>query len=441
MYTYGSINCGSCNLSPFERRMPMIRVVDAVSTDFETIDIDPFWNVGSEREHKGHRIHAYPAKFPAFITQKAIQYAKNSRIDINCVADIFCGCGTVAFEAKRLGIDFWGCDLNPTAVLIAKAKSSNYRESMIEGYYQAILSSFDNEYSSYAMPENVNERIRYWFNPQEIRDLSLLRTCILDTVPRGSKYRYYFLCAFSNILKSTSRWLTKSIKPQIDPQKRPIQVRQAFVHQCIVMKSAMLDDRDIFPKAKTVIECRNALTIQKKEFTDLIISSPPYVTSYEYADLHQLSTLWLEYADDYRDLRQNSIGSMHSILDAKAIAQLNKSGKMIYSALSAVDKSKARSVAKYHLDMQRITDICKDALTPGGMVLMVIGNTEYKGVHIDNVKHLTESMLTSGFDQVMVTKRKISGKILTPYRDENGRFSSSSDKRTVYGEEFIVVGR
>ena len=27
---------------------------------------------------------------------------------------------------------------------------------------------------------------------------------------------------------------------------------------------------------------------------DMIITSPPYVTSYEYADLHQLSSLWLD---------------------------------------------------------------------------------------------------------------------------------------------------
>jgi len=419
----------------------MIRIVDAISTDFEKIDIDPFWNVGNEREHKGHRIHAYPAKFPAFITQKAIQYAQNCRININCVADIFCGCGTVAFEAKRLGIDFWGCDLNPTAVLIAKAKSSNYRKSMIENYYQAILDSFDDEYPFYTTPKNVNERIQYWFSSQEIRDLSLLKKCILDTVPHGSKYRYYFLCAFSNILKSTSKWLTKSIKPQIDPDKQPTQVHQAFINQCSVMKAAMLDDCGDFPNAKAVIECRNALTIKKKAFTELIISSPPYVISYEYADLHQLSTLWLEYADDYRDLRKDSIGSMHSSFDANATERLNRSGKMIFDMLYAVDKFKARSVAKYYLDMQKVTDICKDALTPDGMLLMVIGNTEYRGVHIDNVKHLAESMLDSGFNQVLVTKRKISGKILTPYRDENGRFSSSSDKRTVYSEEFIVVGR
>jgi methylase of polypeptide subunit release factors len=418
----------------------VLQINDAFSTNFEEIDIDPFWNVGNETEHKNHRIHAYPAKFPAFITQKAIQYARAEGISVNCIADIFCGCGTVAFEAKRLDIDFWGCDLNPTAVLIAKAKSSNYDNVTTQKYFDTIIRKFDDKYLSYSTPQVVNERISYWFYQQEIRDLSLLKECILTSVPIKSKYRYYFLCAFSNILKPTSKWLTKSIKPQIDPQKKPISVRQAFVKQCKIMAKATADISE-FPHAKKVIEQKDALTIKRRQFADLIISSPPYVTSYEYADLHQLSTLWLEYADDYRDLRQNSIGSTHSVFDESIISSLNRSGRAIFDELSNVDKSKARGVAKYYLDMQKITTICKSALRNNGMMLMVIGNTEYKGVHIDNVKHLVESMQSSEFQRIFVTKRKISGKILTPYRDENGRFSASSDKRKIYSEEFIVVGR
>ena len=34
------------------------------------------------------------------------------------------------------------------------------------------------------------------------------------------------------------------------------------------------------------------------ETVDLVITSSPYVTSYEYADIHQLSTIWLDLADD-----------------------------------------------------------------------------------------------------------------------------------------------
>lgn len=419
----------------------MIQITNPILTDFESIDIDPFWNIGSEAEHKRHRIHAYPAKFPAFITQKAIQYAINHNININCIADIFCGCGTVAFESKRLGIDFWGCDLNPTAVLIAKVKSNSYEPKKIDNYYNKILEDYDKQYLYYEISEDVNERICYWFSDRQIRDLCLLKKSIIENVPLKSKYKDYFLCAFSNILKSTSNWLTKSIKPQIDPNKQPLQVRYAFVRQCTIMKTAITIDSCNYKKSKTNIECKNALDIRKKSFADLIITSPPYVTSYEYADLHQLSTLWLEYADDYRELRQNSIGSMHNNIEEETFSALNHSGRLVFDELSKVDNHKAKNVAKYYLDMQKITKICKEALTPNGMVLFVIGNTEYKGVHIDNVKHLTESMMDNGFSQVIVTKRKISGKILTPYRDENGRFSSCANKRKIYSEEFIVIGR
>ena len=417
----------------------MLQIHNPLETDFEKIDVDPFWNVGNEVEHLNHKIHSYPAKFPAFITQKAIQYALNDGVLVNTIADIFCGCGTVAFEAKRMGIDFWGCDLNPTAVLIAKAKSFNYSTNTIKCYFEKILSRFDEYIPTYTLTEPVNERINYWFYPREIMELSLLKECILSLVPRNSKYREYFFCAFSNILKSTSKWLTKSIKPQIDLEKTPLRVRQAFINQCKMMEKATMDSSQ-YPHSKTIIEQKNALRIRRRDFADLIVSSPPYVTSYEYADLHQLSTLWLDYASDYRTLRKDSIGSKHSTFNGNIMQSLNQSGKNVVRALEVVDNSKAKSVAKYYFDMQQITDVCKSVLRQNGMMLMVIGNTEYKGVLIDNVKHLVESMFNSGFDNIFVTKRKITGKILTPYRDEKGKFSSSPDKRKVYSEEFIVIG-
>lgn len=69
-------------------------------------------------------------------------------------------------------------------------------------------------------------------------------------------------------------------------------------------------EHDVYYKAKTTINCTNFLEEKNLPKTDLIITSPPYVTSYEYADLHQLSSLWLGYTEDYRDLRKGSIGSI-----------------------------------------------------------------------------------------------------------------------------------
>ena len=50
-------------------------------------------------------------------------------------------------------------------------------------------------------------------------------------------------------------------------------------------------------------------------------------------------------------------------------------------------------------------------------------------------------MLNVGFKEIEITKRKISGKILTPYRDKKGKFTTDKNSRKVYAEEFIVMGR
>ena len=91
--------------------------------------------------------------------------------------------------------------------------------------------------------------------------------------------------------------------------------------------------------------------------------------------------------------------------------------------------------------MQAVSNRAYEMLNEGGMALFVIGNTEYKGIRVDNAKHLSESLKDAGFSEVFATKRKISRKILTPYRDKWGKFTTNSSGRKVYSEEFIVIGR
>jgi adenine-specific DNA methylase len=117
----------------------MMLINDANEMDFDSVQVDSFWNLGESTELKMHRIHTYPAKFPAFITTKALDYARKNCIRVTYIADFFCGCGTVAFEAKRNNIDFWGCDINPVATMIARVKSRKYQSLRLKKYYQKII--------------------------------------------------------------------------------------------------------------------------------------------------------------------------------------------------------------------------------------------------------------------------------------------------------------
>lgn len=415
-------------------------IEDALHYEISQVQVEEYWNLGDTPELKIHSIHAYPAKFPAFIASKAIQLAYKSGIVVNTVSDIFCGCGTVAIEAKLNGVNFWGCDINPVATLITKAKTGNYSISKLEELYNFIQDSYSNNRTVYNYEES-NERIRYWFKQEQFYDLSKLKEAIMS-IPKG-KYRTCFECLFSSILKPTSKWLTKSIKPQIDPNKNIADVWKTFERQFRKFTKCVSD----MPQTQSNIEIVTCSILTKRSLpkVDLIITSPPYVTSYEYADLHQLSSLWLDFTDDYTLLRKGTMGSAYNSETFNYdILELNETAREIILELKSnkkISKAKIKSIARYYIDMQKATEQCYKMLNPHGMALFVIGDTEYKGTQIHNSRQLVESLIKSGFREVTVSKRKIRNKILTPYRDENGKFTSNKDDREIYHEEFVIVGR
>jgi len=415
---------------------------DFLNFNFDNIPVEPEWNFPKLKENKMHKIHSYPAKFPAFITTKAIDYAKAKGVNVKLIADIFCGCGTSAFEAARSGINYWGCDINPVATLIAETKSRKYDDKKLNSYFDKISKTFFKIKLKKNEIQNINSRIKYWYFDEQIEDLIKLKKSIDQSIPSNSFYKKFFLCAFSNILKSTSKWLTKSIKPTIDPNKIPANVFMKFNRQILQMLKANGENQKM-NKCKISINNKNFLGLNfEKSFADLVVTSPPYVTSYEYADLHQLSSLWLGYTDDFKSLRKGSIGSLYNESNFnKDVKTLNKTGEKIVFKLYNQDKRKSKSAAKYYVDMQESIKRVYKILNNNGLALFVIGNTEYKGVKINNAKHLAECLLNEGFINIEVSKRKISNKFLTPYRDKGGKFSSDKRSRKIYSEEFIITAR
>lgn len=421
--------------------LDLTNVQSIAELDLTAIPHNKYWDTGDERELKMHRIHAYPAKFPAFITSKALAYAKHNELRITRLADIFCGCGTAAYEARRNNIDFWGCDINPVATLIARTKSATYDLKRLEKYSEAIIYASNNASKEVNLDKNAVARLNYWFTKNQYESLAQLLNAIHQEVPKKSIYHDFFICAFSNILKTSSRWLQKSIKPTIDQNKVSVDPQKSFRRQVNFMINACRETGHQL-ESKITIRNSNFLSTNTKSIgnVDMIVTSPPYVTSYEYADLHQLSSLWLGYANDFRDLRNGSIGStQHDFNFNRESKRLNTTATKIVFSLYDKDPNIAKSVAKYYLDMQQVANKCSNVLNENGRAIFVIGNTQYKDVYVDNARHLAESLMASGFKKISIAKRKISNKILTPYRDSNGRFTNDKTGRKIYSDEFVLI--
>lgn len=76
-------------MTAYKKKNMLLTINNIHKVDIDAIPIDETWTMGEEKTSLMHSIHAYPAKFPPFITTKALQYANQQGIEVNTVADIF----------------------------------------------------------------------------------------------------------------------------------------------------------------------------------------------------------------------------------------------------------------------------------------------------------------------------------------------------------------
>jgi methylase of polypeptide subunit release factors len=397
------------------------------------------WREGSFAEAKIHRIHPYPAKFPAFLVAAAFDYAKAEGVSVSKVADVFCGCGTVGYEAAVRNFDFWGCDINPVATMIARVKALRLDPKSFQRHVDAIINRFSTISSKPAISEDAVGRLVSWYSENQFSDLTRLSNAI-RLEDASDDYQMALECAFSAIVKPASLWKTRSTKPARDPDRNPPPVLHAFQRQCKLMSEAWSQVQSNGVGVSEVIQGNITVVSGPAKPVDMIVTSPPYVTSYEYADLHQLSALWLGFADDHRSMRSGIIGTGHRRANlGRSLKDMNRVAARIVFSLFEKNKALAEAVATYFLDMQVVANRCHDFLRPGGIAVFVIGNTKLHGVSIDNANHLVESLLNVGFQKIRVVKRSIMNKANTPYRTASGRLSGSPDAMNVYGDEYILM--
>ena len=401
-----------------------------------------------------HGYHRYPAKFiPQLVERLMDDYITNGAASVN---DPFMGCGTTIVSAVSRGFHASGTDINKVAHLMTETKATpiapDYLDRKIKKFLSKVLSSRDEQGLFTAdqiqphIPEKHLERIDYWFT-EEARDelgkiLSLIH-CEDDLAVQS-----FLFVAFSHVLKTCSIWSQGSTKPTRDLKKRSTLPHDAIRRHLLKMLKGNAQFYTVVPP-----QVRNSpdkyLNVQfgsakvqpvSGNSIDLIVSSSPYVTSYEYADLHQLSTLWLNLADDLKEYRKEFIGTSYKQYEDKPLSSQIASN--IVAEMLPKSQKKAKEIEAFFIDMQDVFNESYRILKPGGRCCYVIGNTKLKGVDILNAEAFAESLQQSGFKLDKLIKREIPLKILPQKRDEKtGRFASKDKADSeAYPTEYIVIG-
>lgn len=402
-----------------------------------------------------HDYHRYPAKFIPQLVEKLIdQYIHTKEAHIN---DPFMGCGTTIVTAVSRGFEASGTDINKIAYLITKVKSTPIEPKYLDRKINQFLLSlkfldekqkslFDGNIEPLIPQKNI-DRINYWFAEENKNELGKILRVIYSEDDEA--IRDFFLVAFSHILKSCSIWLQGSTKPTRDLNKKPIKPYVALRKHLKRMQSGNEVFYNVVPKNVRnnlkeylnikINDARNQP--EPNNSVDLIVSSSPYVTSYEYADLHQLSTIWLDLADGLMEYKKEFIGTSYKKYEDKELK--SKIAKDIVSEMSDKNRKMAKEIEAFFIDMQEVFDESFRILKRGGRCCYVIGDTKLKGVDILNAEVFAESLQYSGFKFDRVIKREIPSKILPQKRDEKtGRFANNHEADTeAYPIEYIVIGR
>ncbi|MCZ0933212.1 MAG: DNA methyltransferase [Oligoflexia bacterium] len=422
-----------------------MEVYQDVLKSFKQINTDPSWaffeKTRKDTAYISHGYHRYPAKFiPQVVSRLIKEYSKKG----DWVVDPFGGCGTTLIESKVMSRPSIGVDINPVAVLITKAKKTAIRPEVLYEEFLKLkekISSFD---KNIKLKTPRHERIDYWFKEDEKKKLSFLFSEI--TKVKDNNIKNFFYCGFSNILKNCSIWLQKSNKPTRDFHKTPAEPFIIFIRQ---INSMLRGNTDFFYLLKKnnnfstscKIYCADARKISmKSNSVTLVVTSPPYVTSYEYADLHQLTALWFEYMKDLKDFRKKFIGTAYH--GEKDIILNSLIAGDVQRQLADKDVKTANEVSTYFSEMNQVFQEMKRILKKGGRICLVIGNTNLKNVDILNAEVFVEQLQSLGFKKDSIIKREIPSKILPSTRDKKtGRFSKVVHKRKVlaYPTEYILV--
>ncbi len=421
-------------------------------SDFSKIEIDYSWSFSDktikDTAYITHGYYTYPAKFiPQLASRLICEYSQEGDI----VIDPFMGSGTTIVEAivnGRIGI---GTDINEIANLLSKVKTTPIENLTLGNEFEKIKNDLKirtsekiDEYRKKSLKNIVqNERIDYWFLPEQKEKLAILLDRILEI--SDCDVRNFFLVAFAQILKTASIWLQKSVKPTRDFKKKNydpialflVQSRKMIKHHYEFGNTLKSEVRENIDQFRTV-QCSDSRHLPcDDEKASLVVTSPPYVTSYEYADLHQLPSLWLGFMKNLPEFRQKFIGSSY-----KKREKIDLKSKIADEIVGQLKNKKRDEVCNYYADMLETFQEMKRVLKQGGKACIVIGNTEFQGVNIKNAEVFQEQFENIGFTTHKIIKREIPSKMLPSTRNpETGRFGKISDKniKMAYPTEYIII--
>ncbi|MFH1890210.1 MAG: transcriptional repressor LexA, partial [Candidatus Kuenenbacteria bacterium] len=319
--------------------------------------IDYSWDFNGEKtKSHTHGIHTYPAMFIPQVARRLLQkYSKKN----GTVCDIFCGSGTALVESRLLGRNSYGIDLNPLAIFLAKAKTTQIEPKLLQKEYFKLIDEIK-KIKDKNIQRPVFLNIDFWFKDKVIIELAKIKKAIKEI--KNEKIKNFFMVAFSETVRLVSNTKNGEFKlVRIKPDKLKDfspNVLEIFKKKTENNISGMAKYyKDVNKKSWTKIIYGDSSKDNgiKNNSIDFILTSPPYGdsrTTVAYGQFSRLSAQWIDIFDE----PNKASGVDKDLLGGKATKDLQhklESGylKESLNKIAKKDEKRAKDVLSFYLGL------------------------------------------------------------------------------------------
>ena len=341
-------------------------------------------------------IHPFPARMAPELTCRSLRMVPND----GRILDPMCGSGTVVRAAVESGFQCVGIDIDPLAVLIARAWTTPLDTHQIHvnaNHMLQVAKSLPAGDVEQAPDPETEQFICFWFAPRQRVELARLATALRQqTEPMKS----ILAVALSRIV-ITKEMMASLARDTSHSRPHKVAVFNDFDVYAGFLRSARYVASRLEPdliEGQAHILRSDARTLEgiEDDSFDLALTSPPYLNAIDYLRGHRLALVWLGHSlEPLRETRSVSVGAERSL--PRKDAPVSVSPFVTEHDGATLAPRHWGWIRRYASDMDAVLRQLGRVVKQGGRIVLVLGNSFLRGATIDNAGLIEELAKRIGF--------------------------------------------